>query len=107
MTNLKIKSSIFINFFLFAILLNSVGTVILQVQRYFGVLESSAAVLEIFKDISLAAASFAVASFIMNIGATKSMLIALAAMTLTCFIIPFIKTFLAVKRLFALTGACF
>jgi len=107
MTNLKIKLSIFINFFLFAILLNSVGTVILQVQRYFGVLESSAAVLEIFKDVSLAAASFAVVSFIMNIGYKKSMLIALAVMTVACFVVPFIKTFFAVKVLFALTGACF
>ncbi len=107
MTNLRIKLSIFINFFLFAILMNSVGTVILQVQRYFGVLESSAAVLEICKDVSLAAASFAVASFIIAIGYKKSMLIALAVMTVACFTIPFVKSFIAIKILFALTGACF
>src|SRR5882757_3397316 len=107
MPNLRIKSSIFINFFLFAILLNSVGTVILQVQRYFGVMESSAAVLEVFKDISLAIASFAIASFILRIGYKKSMLVALVIMTITCFSIPYIKTFFAVKILFALTGVCF
>jgi FHS family glucose/mannose:H+ symporter-like MFS transporter len=107
MPNWRIRISIFINYFLFAILLNSVGTVILQVQRYFGVLESSAAMLEAFKDISIAVASFSLASFITRIGYKKSMLIALGLMTFTCFVIPLVKTFLAVKLLFAVTGCCF
>jgi MFS transporter, FHS family, glucose/mannose:H+ symporter len=107
MPHLKIRISIFINYFLFAILLNSVGTVILQVQRYFSVAESSAALLEAFKDISIAAVSFLVASFITRIGYKKSMLIALGLMSVTCFIIPLVKTFIAVKLLFAITGVCF
>jgi len=107
MPNLRIKISIFLNYFLFAILLNSVGTVILQVQHYFGVLESSAAILEGFKDFSIALASFTVASFITRIGYRKSMLLALAIMACTCFVIPLIKTFLAIKLLFAITGICF
>ncbi|MDX2045939.1 MAG: MFS transporter [Chitinophagaceae bacterium] len=107
MPHLKIRISIFINYFLFAILLNSVGTVILQVQRYFSVTESSAALLEAFKDISIAAVSFLVASFITRIGYKKSMLIALGLMSVTCFIIPLVKTFIAVKLLFAITGVCF
>jgi len=102
-----IRLSLFLNFFLFAILLNSIGIVILQVQRYFGVLESSASVLEIFKDISLAGASFPLTSFITRAGYKKSMLIALGIMAIACFLIPFIKTFLAIKILFAATGACF
>lgn len=80
---------------------------ILQVQRYFGVLESSASVIEIFKDVSLALASFLLASFISRVGYKRSMLIALAIMAIACFVIPFIKTFLAVKILFAVAGACF
>jgi FHS family glucose/mannose:H+ symporter-like MFS transporter len=107
MPNLRIKISIFLNYFLFAILLNSVGTVILQVQHYFGVLESSAAILEGFKDFSIALASFTIASFINRIGYRKSMLLALAIMACTCFVIPLIKTFLAIKLLFAITGICF
>ncbi|WP_153800599.1 MFS transporter [Foetidibacter luteolus] len=103
----RIKLSIFINYFLFAVLLNSVGTVILQVQRYFKVAESSAAVLEACKDISIAAASFLVASFIVRIGYKKSMLAALAFMSIACFCMPFLKTFLAVKLLFVVTGVCF
>src|SRR4051812_25236735 len=107
MTNFRIKLSIFINYFLFAILLNSVGTVILQVQRYFHVEELSASVLEPCKDLSIAIASFIVASFIAKIGYKKSMLLSLALMTLACLIIPLVKTFIAVKLLFIVTGACF
>ena len=107
MTNFRIKFSIFINYFLFAILLNSVGTVILQVQRYFHVEELSASVLEPCKDLSIAIASFIVASFIAKIGYKKSMLLSLGLMTLTCLIIPLVKTFIAIKLLFVITGACF
>ena len=94
MPNTRIKISIFLNYFLFAILLNSVGTVILQVQRFFKVAESSASILEACKDISIAVASFLVASFITRIGYKKSMLIALGLMTLSCFIMPFVQTFI-------------
>ena len=107
MNKLAIKLSLFFNFFLFAILLNSVGIVILQVQRYFGVVESSASLLEIFKDISLAAASFLLVFFISKFGYKKSMLLALGIMAVTCFVVPLLKTFLAVKVLFAMAGACF
>jgi outer membrane receptor protein involved in Fe transport len=43
-----VRLSLFINYFVFAILLNSVGTVILQVQNTYGVSESDASVLEAF-----------------------------------------------------------
>ncbi|NQX40425.1 Fucose permease [Pedobacter steynii] len=104
---LKIKISVFINYLLFGIMLNSVGTVILQAQRYYGVSASSAAVLEAFKDITIAVVSFIVASFITRIGYKKSMQIGLAAVAIGCFIVPSIKTFIAVKLLFAITGASF
>ena len=46
-----VKISLFVNYFVFAILLNSVGTVILQVQNTYGVSELAASVLEAFKDL--------------------------------------------------------
>ena len=52
MSNWKIKLSLFPNYFVFAILLNSVGTVILQVQHNFNVSESSAGILEAFKNLN-------------------------------------------------------
>ncbi|MBL0884477.1 MAG: MFS transporter, partial [Chitinophagaceae bacterium] len=63
MQNWKIKTSLFLNYFVFAILLNSVGTVILQVQQNFGVSESAASTLEAFKDLSIAAVSFLSSSY--------------------------------------------
>jgi fucose permease len=107
MNTTRIKISVFINYFLFGILLNSVGTAILQVQRYFGASESSASVLEMFKDFTIAIVSFIVASFIIRIGYKRSMLIGLAAVAAACFIVPSVKTFIAIKLLFAVTGASF
>lgn len=68
MSTWKIKVALFLNYFVFAILLNSVGTVILQVQNTYGISESSASVLEAFKDLSIATVSFLVSSFIVRIG---------------------------------------
>ena len=87
MNRTVVKISLFINYFVFAILLNSVGTVILQVQNSYGVAESSAAVLEAFKDLSIAITSFLIASFVVRMGYKRTMLgslafIGLAALTL-------------------------
>ncbi|WP_074418366.1 MFS transporter [Hydrotalea sp.] len=103
----RIKLSIFINYFVFAILLNSVGTVILQVQNNYGVTQSAAAVLEPFKDLSIAIVSFIISSFITKIGYKKSMLIALAFISLVCFSMPYTNSFFATKLLFAAIGSSF
>ena len=75
--NLNIKAILFLNYFVFAILLNSVGTVILQVQQNFGISKSSASVLEGFKDLPIAICSFILASFLPKIGIKNAMLTAL------------------------------
>ena len=107
MPTARIRVSIFINYFLFAVLLNSVGTVILQMQHYFKLTQVQSSVLEGFKDLSIAFTSFIVASFIARIGYKRSMLLALAMVSIACFIVPFVKTVLAIKLLFAITGASF
>ncbi|MDE1190820.1 MAG: MFS transporter [Arachidicoccus sp.] len=107
MSNWKIRVSIFINYFIFAILMNSVGAVVLQVQRYFGVNESQASFLDGFKDVTIAVTSFFVASFLTKIGYKKSMLIALAVLSVGCFSLPLANTFMAIKILLALVGFCF
>ena len=103
----RIKLSLFLNYFVFAILLNSVGTVILQVQHNFGVSESSASILEGFKDLSIAAVSFLVASYIVRIGYKNAMLIALGLISATCLLMPSLGSFAMTKVLFAVTGTCF
>ena len=107
MHNWRIKVSLFLNYFVFAILLNSVGTVILQVQNNYGITQSSASVLEAFKDLSIAIVSFLVASYIARIGYKRSMLLALALVIVACLMMPFIGGFAMTKVLFALTGAGF
>ncbi len=102
-----IKLSLFINYFIFAILLNSVGTVIFQVQNTFHVSESSASMLEAFKDLSIALTSFLVASFIARIGYKRSMLIALGFIGTACLAMPQIPTFWMTKLMFAVTGVGF
>ena len=107
MQNWRIKLSLFLNYFVFAILLNSVGTVILQVQNNYHITQSSASVLEAFKDLSIAIVSFLVASYIARIGYKRSMLLALALVIIACLMMPFIGGFAMTKVLFAVTGASF
>jgi MFS transporter, FHS family, glucose/mannose:H+ symporter len=107
MANWKIKLSLFLNYFVFAILLNSVGAVILQVQNNYGVSKSSASILEAFKDLTIAAVSFLVASYIARIGYKKSMLIALTIVTAACLFMASFPSFDTTKLLFAAVGASF
>lgn len=107
MQNWRIKLSLYLNYFVFAILLNSVGIVILQVQNNFGVTEGSASVLEAFKDLSIAGVSFLLSSYITRIGYKRAMLIALGFIALICFMMPFAASFLATKLLFAAIGSSF
>ncbi len=107
MQNWQIKASLFLNYFVFAILLNSVGTVILQVQNNYGVTEGAASVLEAFKDLSIAIVSFLVSSYITRIGYKNAMLIALGLVAAACFAMPSLSGFWATKLLFAVVGCSF
>lgn len=107
MRNWQIRASLFLNYFVFAILLNSVGTVILQVQNNYGVSEGSASILEAFKDLSIAAVSFLISTYIARIGYKNAMLIALGMVAAACFVMPSMNTFWATKLLFAVVGSSF
>ncbi|MEP0263636.1 MFS transporter [Dokdonia sp.] len=107
MKNFGIKLSLFLNYFVFAFLLNSVGTVILQVQRNFDVTKADASILEGFKDIPIAIASFILASFLPKIGLKKSMLIGLGIVTVMCFATTFSNDFWFFKLLFLAIGVSF
>jgi MFS transporter, FHS family, glucose/mannose:H+ symporter len=104
---MRLKISLFLNYIVFAILLNSVGPVILQVQNNYGVSASGASVLEAFKDLTIAIVSFAVASYVTRIGYKRAMLIALGLVTLACLLMPQIPAFWTTKLLFAAVGAGF
>lgn len=107
MTNFRVKLSLFLNYFVFAILLNSVGTVILQVQSNFDISKGSASILEAFKDLSIAITSFLIASYVNKLGYKRTMLMALGLIAVMCLIIPSVQTFLMTKMLFAAAGMGF
>jgi MFS transporter, FHS family, glucose/mannose:H+ symporter len=107
MQSRRILFILFLIYFVFAILLNSVGTVILQVINNYGVTKSAASVLEGFKDLPIAVVSFLVASFLPRIGYKKAMLIGLAIVTCACLAMPLVPGFATAKLLFLCVGVSF
>lgn len=102
-----VKLCLFGNYFLFAILLNSVGTAILQVQNSYAVSASEASILEAFKDLSIAITSFLTASLMVRLGYKRAMLIALLLITCICLLAAQVSGFWIMKLLFAAVGIGF
>ena len=102
-----IKWAMYLNYFVFAILLNSVGIVILKAQRNYGVDELEASILEAFKDLPIAIVSFLVASFLPRIGYKRAMLIGLGLVYIACIMMYFGNSFATAKLLFATVGVSF
>ena len=107
MSKIKITLAIAASYFIFAILLNSVGTVILQAINTLGVSKTEASVLEGFKDLSIAIMSFVVASFIPRLGYKLAMLLALIVVVIACLSTAVISDFYMFKVLFAAVGCGF
>jgi fucose permease len=107
MSRLMVIAAIAISYYVFAILLNSVGTVILQSINSFDISKAQASTLEGFKDLSIAIVSFLVASFIPRMGYKVAMLIGLALVTVACAATPSIASFWFIKVLFACIGTAF
>ncbi|CCQ10076.1 Predicted trehalose permease, MFS family, FucP subfamily [Pseudoalteromonas luteoviolacea B = ATCC 29581] len=107
MNKTKIIIAIAMCYFVFAILLNSVGTVILQSIQAFGVSKAEAATLEGFKDIPIAIVSFLIASFIPRVGYKVALMLALCLVGTTSLLLPSIGQFWSVKLMFAVIGCAF
>ena len=107
MSRFMVIAAIAISYYVFAILLNSVGTVILQSINSFDISKPDASTLEGFKDLSIAIVSFLVASFIPRVGYKLSMLLGLALVAVACALTPSIASFWFIKVLFACIGTAF
>ena len=107
MSNSKIKFSLYLNYFVFAILLNSVGILIQKSQNRYHVDEVTASSLEAFKDLSIAFVSFLIGSFLPRLGYKKGMLIALALVFAGCLGMYWGNSFTSVRILFACVGISF
>ncbi|MGK2863611.1 MAG: MFS transporter [Chitinophagaceae bacterium] len=107
MSNWKIKLSLYLNYFVFAILLNSVGILIQKSINTYHVDEIEASSLEAFKDLSIALVSFLVGAFLPRLGYKKGMLISLALVFVGCIGMYYGNSFTSVRILFACVGISF
>lgn len=107
MKNWQIKLSLYLNYFVFAMLLNSVGILIQKSINTYHVDELSASSLEAFKDLSIAFVSFLVGSFLPRLGYKRGMLISLALVFVGCLQMYFGNSFTSVRILFACVGISF
>ncbi|HZX71581.1 MAG TPA: MFS transporter [Rhodanobacter sp.] len=94
-------------YMVFAILLNSVGTVILQAIVSFGVDKPQASLLELFKDLTIAVTSLLVASFLPLLGYRRAMILALAIVGCACVLMPLYPGFHTTELLFTCIGVSF
>lgn len=107
MKNTAIKIALFINYFVFAALLNSVGLLIQKSQNVYGVGETQASLLEPAKDITIAVVAFFIGSYLPRLGYKKGMLISYAIVFFGCLGMFLGNSFLSVILLFVSTGFSF
>jgi MFS transporter, FHS family, glucose/mannose:H+ symporter len=104
---IRIKIALALTYMLFAVLLNSVGTVILQSIHSFEVTKIDASLLEAFKDLSIVCASFVAASLVPRLGYRISMIAALGLVGCACLLMPAFPGFHTTELLFATVGVSF
>ena len=107
MNRIRMIVALALIYMIFAILLNSVGTVILQSIATFGIDKPEASALERYKDLTIAFTSFLVASFLPMFGYRRSMMLALAIVGGACLLMPLYPSFLTTRLLFACVGVGF
>ena len=107
MNRFRMIAALALIYMVFAVLLNSVGTVILQSISTFGVDKPQASLLELFKDLPIAITSFLVASFLPLLGYRRAMMIALGIVTCACVLMPLRPSFHTTELLFTCVGVSF
>ena len=96
-----------LTYMIFAVLLNSVGTLILQAQLAMGASKEATSILDAFKDMPIAIVSFLVASLLPRLGYRRGMMLGLAMVALACVAMPLLNAFWAIKLMLATVGAAF
>lgn len=107
MQRYRILAALVLTYMLFGILLNSVGTVILQSIVTMGQSKAGASILEAFKDLPIAISSFLLASFVPRLGYRRAMMLGTGAVGLACLTMPLLPSFATAKFLFAIIGIAF
>ncbi|MBB4839900.1 fucose permease [Sphingomonas kyeonggiensis] len=92
---------------LLGLLMNSVGTVILQSIAHYGVTKTHAATLEACKDLSVVVASFLFATTLPRFGFRRAQIGVMLAVAAGAVAISFANSFWAMQLFFVLVGLCF
>src|SRR5260221_2618964 len=107
MSRFRMITALVLIYMIFAILLNSVGTVILQSIVTFGISKPHASLLEAFKDLTIALTSFIVASFLPALGYRRAMMLSLVLVGSACTLMPLHPGFHTTEFLFTCVGVGF
>ncbi|CAD7815833.1 hypothetical protein CHRY9390_03047 [Chryseobacterium aquaeductus] len=95
-----------LTFFIFSMVLNCMGIVILQLSEE-NIGYDQLGFLESFKDLPIAFISLFAVNFIGKIGTKKSLILALSIVGICSFILPFVQVFWFYKLWFAIIGTSF
>ena len=106
-STLRATIALIIVYMIYAVLLNSVGTVILQSILSFHITKPEGSILEACKDLSIATVSFVVASFVPRLGYRRALIIALLAVAVACLAMRLLPGFGITKVLFLIIGITF
>ena len=100
-------ASLCLSYMIYAVLLNSVGTVILQSILSFGISKESGSILEACKDFSIAGVSFVTASYLPRLGYRRAMMLGHALVGAACVLMALTPGFGTAKLLFVAIGVTF
>lgn len=103
----RMIAAMILTYAIFAILLNSVGTLILQSQVALGANKAQVSVLDGYKDLPIALVSFLVAAWLPRFGYRRAMMTGLALVAIACLAMRAANAFWMVKALLAATGVAF
>ena len=95
-----------LTFFIFSMVLNCMGIVILQLSQE-NIGYDKLGFLEAFKDLPIAFISLFAVNFISKVGAKAALIIALFIVGICSSILPFVEVFWFYKLWFAIIGTCF
>lgn len=107
LSRLRASIALVIVYMIYGVLLNSVGTVILQSILSFHITKPEGSILEACKDLSIALVSFTVASFVPRLGYQRALIIALLGVAVACLAMRFVPGFDMAKVLFLVIGVTF
>lgn len=106
-TRLRMILAMILTYMIFAVLLNSVGTLILMSQKALGASKEATSILDAFKDLPIAIVAFLVASLLPRLGYRRGMILGLALVAVACLLMPVTNTFWMVKGMLATIGVAF